>query len=76
MILQQIKKHIFECDCVSRKELAKKFALSEDGVDAMLELWIKKGQLSRIVDLDKQKNIRQVRYKAVQDDGIPLMVFS
>ncbi len=76
MILNELKSYIFEKQSASRKELAQKFALSEDGVDAMLEVWVKKGRLSRMVDLDKQQNITQVRYRAVNDTDIPVVVVS
>ncbi len=76
MILNELKNYIFEKQSASRKELAQKFALSEDGVDAMLEVWLKKGQLSRMMDLDKQQNIIQVRYRAVKGIDIQMMVIS
>lgn len=76
MILEELKAFVFEHGCATRHELAKTFALTEDGVDAMLEVWIKKGQLSRIVDLDKHDHIRQVRYRAVQSNNIPMTVIS
>ncbi len=76
MILNQLKNYIVAKQSASRKELAQKFALSEDGVDAMLEIWVKKGQLSRMVDLNKQQNIRQVRYKVVKETDIQITVIS
>ncbi len=76
MILAELKTYIFEHRSVTRKELATKFALSEDGVDAMLEVWVKKGQLSRIVDLDNNENIRQIRYRAVTSNDIQMNVVS
>ncbi len=42
MILSELKAYIFEHGCVTQSNLAQHFALSEDGVDAMLEMWIKK----------------------------------
>lgn len=76
MILSELKAYIFENGCVTQSDLAKKFALSEDGVDAMLEMWIKKGQLSRMVDLDKHHQVRRVRYRPVKHDDIQLTTFS
>jgi putative ferrous iron transport protein C len=76
VILSQLMTFIFERGSASRSELAKAFALSEDGVDAMLEIWVRKGRLSRLVDLNKQANIRQVRYRAVKDDAIQMTVIS
>ncbi len=76
MILSELKSYIFSRNCVSREELAKTFALSEDGVDAMLEMWIKKGKVSRIVDLDKQEKVKRIRYRALKVHDIQLTVFS
>ncbi|MDB1123443.1 FeoC-like transcriptional regulator [Vibrio algarum] len=76
MILSELKAFIFEQGSATRTELAKKFALSEDGVDAMLEVWVKKGKLSRLVDLDKKENVRQIRYKAVTSNAIQMTVIS
>lgn len=42
MILNELKRYIEENGIVSRSAIAKKFSLSEDGVDAMLAVWIKK----------------------------------
>ena len=55
MILQALKSYIAEQGCVSQKALAKKFAMSEDGVDAMLQVWIRKGVISRLVDTNSAK---------------------
>jgi len=49
MILTRLKDHLVANGKTSRAELAKKFGLSEDGVDAMLGLWIAKGKVSKIV---------------------------
>lgn len=76
MILTELKQHIFDNGSATRRELAKKFTLSEDGVDAMLEMWVKKGQLTRMIDLDSNEQIKNVRYKAVKSDDIQLTVFS
>ena len=47
MILTELKQFIDEEGRVERLVLAKKFGITEDGIDAMLELWIKKGKLTR-----------------------------
>lgn len=75
MILQQLKAYIEQQGMASRQDLAKKFSLTQDGVDAMLQVWVKKGRLSRMVDLDKQQQVRQVRYKAVSSNDIQLTAF-
>ena len=49
MILTRLKDHLVANGKTSRAELAKKFAISEDGIDAMLALWIAKGKISTAV---------------------------
>lgn len=49
MILTRLKDHLVVNGKTNRAVLAKKFAISEDGIDAMLALWITKGKVSKIV---------------------------
>ncbi len=42
MILNELKAAIESKNGATRQELARRFALSEDGIDAMLAVWIKK----------------------------------
>ncbi|WP_162046826.1 FeoC-like transcriptional regulator [Vibrio taketomensis] len=74
MILTELKAYIEAQGSASRTELAKKFALSEDGVDAMLAVWIKKGVLSRMIDTNKADKITRVRYSVNQADSLSLTV--
>ncbi|MYM59810.1 iron transporter FeoC [Vibrio sp. OCN044] len=74
MILQALKSYIAEQGCVSQKALAKKFAMSEDGVDAMLQVWIRKGVISRLVDTNSAKKITRVRYSVTGTGGLSLTV--
>ncbi len=74
MILTELKAYIEAQGSASRAELAKKFALSEDGVDAMLAVWIKKGVLSRMIDTNKADKITRVRYSVNQADSLSLTV--
>ncbi|WP_341664952.1 FeoC-like transcriptional regulator [Vibrio sp.] len=74
MILQALKSYIAEQGCVSQKSLAKKFAMSEDGVDAMLQVWIRKGVISRLVDTNSAKKITRVRYSLTGTGGLSLTV--
>ncbi len=76
MILQELKRYIEQRGSVSRKELARKFALSEDGVDAMLEMWLKRGKLSKMVDINSEQQITGVRYRSVLSNDIQLTVIS
>jgi len=63
MIISQLKEYIEQHKGASRKELAKHFALSEDGVDAMLDLWSRRGVISKVISTDKVGTIRQVQYR-------------
>lgn len=49
MILTRLKDHLVANGKTSRAELAKTFAISEDGIEAMLALWIAKGKVSTLV---------------------------
>ncbi|MGC3833621.1 FeoC-like transcriptional regulator [Moritella viscosa] len=44
MILTRLKDHLVVNGRTNRTELAKIFGISEDGIDAMLTLWVAKGQ--------------------------------
>ncbi|CAH0525125.1 FeoC-like transcriptional regulator [Vibrio hippocampi] len=74
MILSELKSHIESHPGVTRGALAKHFALSEDGVDAMLQVWLNKGQVSRTEDCDKQGNILGIRYHLNQAGAFSLQV--
>ncbi|HAH03240.1 MAG TPA: iron transporter FeoC, partial [Vibrio sp.] len=50
MILTELHQYIDNEGVAARSELASKFGMSEDGVDAMLSAWVKKGKVSRLVD--------------------------
>lgn len=74
MILAELKQHIDTQGSASRSELAKKFTLSEDGVDAMLSIWIKKGVISRMIDTNKANKVTRVRYATNKQGGLSLTV--
>ncbi|GAB2665486.1 FeoC-like transcriptional regulator [Vibrio panuliri] len=74
MILTELKQYIDAQGSATRSELAKKFALSEDGVDAMLSVWIKKGVISRMIDTNKANKVTRIRYSVNQTDGLSLTV--
>ncbi len=74
MILTDMKQHIDSQGSASRSELAKKFALSEDGVDAMMSVWIKKGVISRMIDTNKADKVMRIRYSANQANALSLTV--
>lgn len=74
MILTQLKAYLDQHASVSRKELAKQFHLSEDGVDAMLSVWIRKGRISRLVDTNEKQKVIRVRYTCIDSNAISLTV--
>lgn len=74
MILSELKRYIEQQGSASRKELAKRFALSEDGVDAMLTVWIRKGIISRTIDTNRSEHVTRVRYSVNRPDGLSLTV--
>lgn len=74
MILRELHQYIGEQGGAARKELATKFGMSEDGVDAMLNVWIKKGKVSRLVDTNQHGNTTRIRYTINQQDSLSLNV--
>ncbi|CCN37133.1 conserved hypothetical protein [Vibrio nigripulchritudo SO65] len=50
MILTELSNYLSQEQKVSRSRLAKQFEMSEDGVDAMMAIWMKKGKVSRTRD--------------------------
>lgn len=74
MILSELKQYIDTNGSASQRELAKRFALSEDGVDAMLSVWIKKGMVSRLVDTNQAKHVTRVRYTKVESNSLAMTV--
>lgn len=74
MILTELKQVIEQQGSVTRKELAKRFSLSEDGVDAMLAVWIKKGMISRFIDTNAASYVTRVRYCLNRENSLSLTV--
>ncbi|AGV18819.1 MULTISPECIES: FeoC-like transcriptional regulator [Vibrio] len=74
MILKELYQYIADKGTVSQSDLAKQFGMSEDGADAMLNVWIKKGKISRLVDTNKAHDVTRVRYSVTKQDGLSLTV--
>ena len=51
MILQDLRDLLQKHGRMTRKDLARQLNSSEDGVDAMLQVWMRKGRVSK----DEQK---------------------
>lgn len=62
MILNDLKAAIEKENGITRQELARRFSLSEDGIDAMLSVWIKKGEISRQQYTNAEDTVMRVRY--------------
>ncbi|WP_295895911.1 FeoC-like transcriptional regulator [uncultured Vibrio sp.] len=74
MILTELHQYIDSHGVAARKELSTKFGMSEDGVDAMLNVWVKKGKVSRLVDTNKQGYTTRIRYTISKQEGLSLNV--
>ncbi|EJN6827300.1 iron transporter FeoC [Vibrio cidicii] len=74
MILDELYQYVAEQGVVSCRDLAKHFGMSDDGVDAMLSVWIKKGKISRLVDTNQANHVTRVRYTVTPKEGLSLTV--
>ncbi|WP_139685494.1 FeoC-like transcriptional regulator [Vibrio tasmaniensis] len=74
MILTELHQYIDNEGVAARSELASKFGISEDGIDAMLGVWVKKGKISRLVDTNKHGHTTRIRYTISKQDGLSLNV--
>lgn len=74
MILAELKSYIEGKGSVSQTELAKTFALSADGVDAMLSVWIKKSVISRFIDTNQADKVIRVRYAVIPQSALSVTV--
>ncbi|EEW11259.1 FeoC-like transcriptional regulator [Vibrio mimicus] len=74
MILTKLRTAIEEKGNITRQELARRFSLSEDGVDAMLSVWIKKGVVSRQQYTNSEDAIVRVRYVINREGDLAVSV--
>ncbi|WP_135445352.1 FeoC-like transcriptional regulator [Vibrio tasmaniensis] len=74
MILTELHQYIDNEGVAARSDLASKFGVSEDGIDAMLGVWVKKGKISRLVDTNKHGHTTRIRYTISKQDGLSLNV--
>ncbi len=76
MILKAMSEYLKQSGRVDRCELMRQFDLSEDGVDAMLEFWLKKGKIKRqIVGGSTPQLAKRVIYRWLSENEIPLTQF-
>ncbi|PSW18754.1 ferrous iron transport protein C [Photobacterium sanctipauli] len=78
MILQQLKQYIEQQQRVSRKSLALHFGLSEDGVEAMLDVWIRKGKVGKeLVGCESDgccQSAKDIWYRCLQSNELAVTV--
>lgn len=74
MILTKLRTAIEEKGNITRQELARRFSLSEDGIDAMLSVWIKKGVVSRQQYTNSEDAIVRVRYVINREGDLAVSV--
>ncbi len=74
MILKELYQYIADKGTVSQSDLAKQFGMSEDGADAMLNVWVNKGRITRLVDTNKVHHVTRIRYALTRQDGLSLTV--
>lgn len=72
MILDDLKNHVIKHPHCTQASLAQYFSLSEDGIDAMMSIWRKKGQLK--TTLTKEKGVQICRYLWLKENEIGLTV--
>ncbi|WP_087022641.1 FeoC-like transcriptional regulator [Thaumasiovibrio subtropicus] len=77
MILQSLKAYLIEQGRVERAVIARKFALSQDGVDAMLVIWQKRGKIKQeIVGGQSCLDAKQVWYQWISGDELAITQLS
>lgn len=78
MILQQLREQVEQSGRISRRQLAHRFGLSEDGVDAMMALWVKKGLIGQERDGCNSagccKPQGEVWYRVLKANELPVTV--
>lgn len=72
MILDDIKAYLIAHPHCTQASLALAFSLSDDGVEAMLSVWRKKGRVKTTVSKEKDRQTR--RYLWIKDNEIGLTV--
>ncbi|OAN18486.1 ferrous iron transport protein C [Photobacterium jeanii] len=78
MILQQLKNYIEQHGRTRRRDLANHFGMSEDGVDAMLAVWVQKGKIGKeLVGCDSDsccQSAQEVWYRQLQSNELAITV--
>jgi putative ferrous iron transport protein C len=74
MILRELKRYLESHGTVTQRELARHFHMSEDGIDAMLDVWMRKGVVSRLIDTQDGGSIHRIRYRINRQQSLSLTV--
>ncbi|MDO6705731.1 FeoC-like transcriptional regulator [Photobacterium sp. 1_MG-2023] len=78
MILHQLRAQVEQSGRVSRRQLARQFGLTEDGVDAMMALWQRKGVIGQervgCRSVDCCQPFGEVWYRLLKPDELPVTV--
>lgn len=74
MILTQLLDYLAEFGPSTQSHLAGHFALSEDGVDAMMAVWINKGRVTRTINQSTSGQAAQVKYSLVKPGSLSVTV--
>lgn len=70
MILDTLKCYVIAHPYCTQRELANAFSLSEDGIDAMLSVWVKKGKVK--IKQTKVNDKQERRYLWIENEEIAL----
>ncbi|MGF1766108.1 FeoC-like transcriptional regulator [Enterovibrio makurazakiensis] len=73
MILDDLRDYISANPQCTLSELAKHFSLSEDGIDAMLNVWVKKGLLKTTISQSSRGVERRYQWVINQELGITVI---
>ncbi|KLV09160.1 ferrous iron transport protein C [Photobacterium aquae] len=78
MILQQLKQYLEQHGRASRQSIARHFGMSEDGVEAMLDVWIRKGKVGReLVGCSSDaccQGAQEIWYRPLRSDELAVTV--
>ncbi len=76
MILKQIKQYIDDNSRVSCKQLSEHFHMPENAIDAMIEVWVRKGLINKAIANCKSSSCgkctvyKEVWYHAIDEEKL------
>lgn len=72
MILTELKEYVISHPHCSLGDLAKHFTLSQEGIEAMLAVWVKRGKLK--ITVSNVRGQREKRYLWVDSQQLAITV--